>query len=100
MCPYLYLYRRNPLHRHLDRWLYSLKSTPIFLHTQSGLHPLHFLLYLHFECRMLLDGPFARPFLPYFLRYLYPLGLFFFSFVLSRALFVRLWDLRNVVRFL
>ena len=49
---------------------------------------------------MLLGGPCARPFLPYSVQHLHPEGLFFFSLLSSRPLSVRLWALRDVVRFL
>ena len=79
--------------------MYSLKYTPIFLHTHSGCHPVHFLFYLHFERGMLLGGPCARPFPPYFAQYLQPVGFFFFSLLSSCPIFVRMWDLRDVVHF-
>ena len=83
-------------HCHSDQSPYSLKSTPILLHTHAGLHPVHFVLYFHFECRMLLGGLCARPFPPYFAQYLHPVGFFFFSLLSSRPLFLQLWALRDV----
>ena len=35
-----------------------------------------------------------------FVQYLHPVGVLFFSLLLYRPLFVRLWDLRDAVRFL
>ena len=48
---------------------------------------------------MLLGGPCARPFPPHFVQYLQPVGFLFFSLLSPCPLFVRLWDLRYVVRF-
>ena len=49
---------------------------------------------------MLFGGQCARPFPPYFVQYLHPVGSFFFSLLSSLLLLVQLWALRDVVRFL
>ena len=48
---------------------------------------------------MLFGGPWERPFPPYFVQYLHPVGFFFFSLFLSRPLLVRMCALRDVVFF-
>ena len=49
---------------------------------------------------MLFGGPCTRPFPLYFMQYLHPVGLFFFSLLSFHPLFVRIWALRGVVRFI
>ena len=48
---------------------------------------------------MLFGRPCARPFPPYFVQYLHPVGFFFFSLILYRPLLVRLLSLQDVVLF-
>ena len=48
---------------------------------------------------MFLGGPCAKPFPPYLAQYLHPVGFLFFSLLSSCPLFVRMWSLRDVVRF-
>ena len=49
---------------------------------------------------MLFGGPWARPFPPYFVQYLHPVGFLFFYLFLHRPLLVWMWALRDVVLFL
>ena len=48
---------------------------------------------------MLFGGLYARPFPPYLVQYLQPVGFFFLSLFSSRPLIVRLRALRDVVLF-
>ena len=48
---------------------------------------------------MFFGGPWARPFLPYFVQYLQPVRVFFFYLFSSSPLLVRLRALRDLVLF-